>query len=229
MIPREAVEVRGGFRMVLDNSPIGAALRAGDSWEEEVEEAIFRWGDPSGLFLELGAQIGCFTLPAAKRFKYVLAVEPHPGSFNLLAKNIVLNNLNNVRLIRAAVGDIDGSVYLHIVEGFRLTLGNTGACHTIPGPQGPYITVPMLRPQTILCGQKPQFVKMDIEGDEYKVLMACPELLEAEVLIVEFSPYQIKRQGGPPADVFLDLLRDAGFTFPAPRNAHYQNIVARRK
>jgi len=225
----EAVEVRGGFRMLLDNSPIGIALREGRAWEEEGEEAIFRWGDPGGLFLEFGAQIGCFTLPAAKRFKYVLAVEPHPGSFDLLAKNVVLNNLNNVRLIRTAVGDIDGSAYLRIVEGYIRTLDNTGACHTIPVPQEHCITVPVLRPQTILCGQKPQFVKMDIEGDEYKVLMACPELLEAEVLIVEFSPYQIRRQGGPPADVFLDLLRDAGFTFPAPRNVHYQNIVARRK
>ena len=222
--PGEVVNVRGNFRMALDKGCIGRTLRDGDEWEPEVERAIFRWGDPGGLYLELGAHIGCFTLLAARRFKSVIAVEPNPHSFALLARNVVLNELNNVRLFRTAVGDTDGETYFYPVDG------NAGSSHTLAEWRKNCTTVPLCRPQAILQGQKPQFIKMDMEGDEYKVLTACPELLEAQVIVTEFSPDQIRRQGGPDKDVFLDLLRDAGFTFPTPNgSAHYQNIVARRR
>lgn len=210
--------------MVLDNSAIGRTLRDGASWEEEIERAIENHGDPDGLFLELGAHIGCFTLPAARRFKKVIAVEPHPGSFSLLAQNVALNNLNNVHLIRAAVGETDGSAFFYAVRG------DTGSSHTLTKErEKDCLVVPTLRPQTILQGQKPQFIKMDVEGDEYKALAACPELLEAEVIVFEYSPDQLRRQSGADKDAFLDLFRDAGFVVPNPdSNQPYQNIIAWR-
>ena len=214
------VQVRGGFTMQLTDSscPISRTLFNGGSWEPEVERAITRYANPEWLFLELGAHIGTFTLWASCLFREVIAVEPHPASFTLLEKNVKLNELTNVELHHAAVSDHDGLTALRLAEG------NTGS--TFTEDKGGNYHVIALRPQTILQDRQPDFIKMDIEGDEYKVLMACPELLEAKVIVFEYSPQQLKRQGG--RDV-LDLFRDAGFRFPKPQTRSYQNLVARRQ
>jgi hypothetical protein len=54
--------------------------------------------------LDIGAHIGCFTVLAAKRASRVFAVEPIASNFDLLTKNIALNDLSNVKAVRAAVG-----------------------------------------------------------------------------------------------------------------------------
>jgi len=214
------VQLRGGFTMQLTDSscPISRTLFNGDSWEPEVERPILRYANPDWLFLELGAHIGAFTLLAARHYGQVIAVEPHPASFTLLEKNVKLNELTNVELHHAAVSDHDGLTALRLAEG------NTGS--TFTEDKGGNYHVIALRPQTILQDRQPDIIKMDIEGDEYKVLMACPELLEAKVIVFEYSPQQLKRQGG--RDV-LDLFRDAGFRFPRPESRSYQNVVARRR
>src|SRR3990172_2082226 len=211
------VQVRGGFTMQLNDSqcPISRTLFNGDSWEPEVERAITRFAKPDWLFFEMGAHIGAFTLHAARKFREVIAVEPHPKSFRLLEKNVNLNELTNVELHHAAVSDHDGVIALRLAEG------NTGSTFTEDKDKNYHILG--LHPQTILQGRKPEFIKMDIEGDEYKVLTACPELLEAEVIVTEYSPDQLKRQGGPAGDMFLELLRGAGFRFASPQARSYQN------
>lgn len=213
------VPVRGGFVMQLVDSqcPISRTLFNGESWEAEVEEAIA--ANHGSLFLDLGAYIGTFTLPATRNFKEVIAVEPHPDSFRLLKRNVALNGLN-VELYHAAASDHDGWTTLRLAEG------NPGS--TFTDTERGNKRVKALHPRTILKGRRPDFVKVDIEGDEYKVLTACPELLEAQVIVTEYSPTQLKRQGGPDGDVFLDLLRGAGFRFAPPPARSYQNIVATR-
>ena len=179
---------------------------------------MLQYANPEWLFLELGAHIGAFTLVAAKHYGRVIAVEPHPDSFALLEKNVKLNGLTNVELHQAAASDYDGEVAL------RLADGNTGSTFTENKNGNHRVTA--LRPQTILRGRSPDFIKIDIEGDEYKVLTACPELLDAKVIIFEYSPEQLRRQGG--GDI-LHLFRDAGFRFPTPEARSYQNLVARRQ
>lgn len=54
------------------------------------------------IVLDIGVNIGSFTIPAGQRCKKVVAVEPM--FWRGLEKNIELNNLTNVEVIRKAVG-----------------------------------------------------------------------------------------------------------------------------
>jgi FkbM family methyltransferase len=64
-----------------------------------------------GVFLDLGANEGYFTVIAARRCGpsgHVIAIEPQPRLLPILEENIRLNELNknNVRLLNVAVTDV---------------------------------------------------------------------------------------------------------------------------
>lgn len=68
-------------------------------------------------FLDIGANIGVYSLFAAKRVGpsgTVFAFEPSPREFSALASNVALNRLANVRLHQSAVGLVDSRAKLKI-------------------------------------------------------------------------------------------------------------------
>ncbi len=60
------------------------------------------------VVLDAGAFIGDFTVKVAKKAKEVVAVEPLPWAFQLLKKNVEMNELKNVVLVNKALYDVDG-------------------------------------------------------------------------------------------------------------------------
>jgi 23S rRNA (uracil1939-C5)-methyltransferase len=60
-------------------------------------------GDLSSCALDLYAGVGLFTLPLARRFKQVIAVEAHPGSAADLAANARAGGVENIRSVNQSV------------------------------------------------------------------------------------------------------------------------------
>jgi FkbM family methyltransferase len=69
------------------------------------------------VVVDIGANMGIYTIPLAKRTSKVIAFEPHPKSAEMLEKSMRLNQLRNVVLIKKPVGDSKKKV------SFDLTLG----------------------------------------------------------------------------------------------------------
>jgi len=69
-----------------------------EAWDRYNIEGI----RPEDVVLDVGANVGSFTLPVAKRCKKVIAVEPM--FTDLLIRNIELNNLHNIEVIDRAIG-----------------------------------------------------------------------------------------------------------------------------
>jgi FkbM family methyltransferase len=67
------------------------------------------------VFIDVGANIGRYSLFLAKKFPKVnvVAIEPDPEAFLALVKGIKINGLNNVIALNAAAFDIDGFVTLY--------------------------------------------------------------------------------------------------------------------
>ena len=63
--------------------------------------------------IDIGANIGYYTLLAASRVEKVLAFEPDTTNFKLLEKNVAVNNCNNVTCYQLAIADKEGSVTLY--------------------------------------------------------------------------------------------------------------------
>jgi FkbM family methyltransferase len=155
--------------------------------EQDVHEAILAPLREGDVFLDVGANVGYYTVLAARRVGAagrVMAFEATPTTAAQLRRNIQANGLENVEVVEAAVGD--GSA-----ERVRIGVpGNVFGMASVvrAGDAG---TETFEVAATTLAGAAARFprirmVKMDIEGAEYDALRGAEPILDrVENLVVE--------------------------------------------
>jgi FkbM family methyltransferase len=118
-----------------------------------------------GLFIDVGANVGTYTLWAAELGAEVIALEPAADTFGLLLENIALNGYQ-VTAVRAAAGDHCGTA--------RFTSDLDAAnCLAADGPvQADLTTIDVLVGDRHVTG-----MKVDVEGFEIDVLRGCARAL----------------------------------------------------
>jgi FkbM family methyltransferase len=145
---------------------------------------------PGGVFLDVGANVGTFSLVMAHHVGSngkVVAIEPHPTTFARLAFNHAASNVPQVRLVQAAAGPSDGELMIE-TDG-----DNLGASHVVTGAaSAKAIKVPSLRLTRILdeAGvSKVDGLKIDVEGFEDHVLIPffteAPHTLWPRAVVIE--------------------------------------------
>jgi len=156
-------------------------------------------------FVDIGANIGHFTLPLGKKGARVLAVEAMPETAQLLELGVRESGLTNVVVVQAAITDRQGTV----------NMANTGAWAQIAvsgrGIEVPATTLPQL---TAAHGfDRPRFIKVDTEGSEFDILSAArdwlADRLECELLL-EFNSWTWHRFGRT-ANQGMQLLSALGY------------------
>jgi FkbM family methyltransferase len=124
-----------------------------------------------GTFLDLGANVGQYSIPLAKRFERVIAVEPNPLALKVLHRNVQLNGLRNVTIVAKAVSPYHGSVQLH--EGRFLTTWST-----VPSSL-PSVSVEAITLDELLEESGPlDLLKIDVEDAELEILRSLKGSLE---------------------------------------------------
>ncbi len=118
-----------------------------------------------GLFIDVGANVGTYTIWAAELGAEVIALEPADDTFALLRENIELNGYQ-VTAVRAAAGDHCGTA--------RFTAGRDAGNSLDPaGPvEARLVTVDSLIGDRYVTG-----MKVDVEGFEIDVLRGCERAL----------------------------------------------------
>ena len=126
---------------------------------------------PEWTVVDIGANIGYYALQEAQRVRTVIAIEPTPESYGILADNVKLNGYRNVHVYCLAVGDREGEV------GFCLSR----ACNwnSVTEGQGD-IKVPMMTLDKFLAGARVDFVRMDVEGYEMNILKGMEGILQKQ-------------------------------------------------
>ncbi|MBR8829534.1 MAG: FkbM family methyltransferase [Gomphosphaeria aponina SAG 52.96 = DSM 107014] len=93
--------------------PIAFALLVDGVYEPQCIDLMLSHLAQDSLFLDIGANIGAFSVPAAKHLKQlngkVIAVEASPKILPYLRKNVEINNLENIELLSLAVTNSDHS------------------------------------------------------------------------------------------------------------------------
>lgn len=168
-----------------------------------------------GVFVDVGANIGWFSLHAARlaRIERVLAIEPDAGNHHLLQQNIERNALGHrVEAIACAVGAEPGLARLH-----RYKASNRGR-HSLLVEHGRGSTWVPVEPldgllERVGAGGDVALaaIKIDVEGYEPWVVRGAPAALaRAQVLLVELSP-AMSQAGGADLSEMLDAIAAAGF------------------
>lgn len=117
---------------------------------------------------DIGANLGLHSLLMARIGWDVTAYEPDPNHAQLLERNLRLNNVENVTLVRSAVSDRSGEME------FVRVLGNTTSSHLSGAKPTPYgelerFPVRVVPIREIMASV--DFVKMDAEGQERVIIL----------------------------------------------------------
>jgi FkbM family methyltransferase len=118
-----------------------------------------------GLFVDVGANVGTYTIQAAELGAEVIALEPAADTFRLLEENIALNGYP-VTAVRAAAGNHCGSA--RFTSG--LDAGNSLA------PDGSVVTE-LVTVDSLIGDRRVTGMKVDVEGFELDVLRGAARAL----------------------------------------------------
>lgn len=173
---------------------------------------------PGMTFVDVGANEGAYTVFAARCVGTggsVIAVEPSSREFDRLRANVDLNGLTNVSLVREAAGDTTGETSLAVAAYGHEGQNTLGTRVVNPGVETARTEEVALSPLddilTRAAVEHVEFVKIDVEGSEPRVLTGARAMLEQHrpVLQLELEPEWLHRQGSSPEEVFglLDAAR----------------------
>jgi FkbM family methyltransferase len=130
--------------------------------------------EANSIVFDVGAHVGFYTLLASTLVGptgKVVAFEPLPGNLQLLRRHLLMNHIDNVTVVDAAVSD--RSAVALFEEGSNSSMGRispTGAIH-----------VNTVALDDLVCSGKlpiPDYIKMDVEGTEMTALSGAKSVLE---------------------------------------------------
>ncbi len=171
--------------LTYDLLPEGAVAR--DIWSKryfEKCELHFVLGrlQPGMTFFDIGANVGLFSIPAAKRVcpGQVYAFEPTAWTFERLKQNARLNRLENLQPFRSAVGDYSGETRLQTNAAGKDGLNTIGKpthedSEIIGVERVPITTLDEFIQENFI--RRVDVMKVDVEGAELLVFRGAKSLL----------------------------------------------------
>jgi FkbM family methyltransferase len=187
-------------------------------------------------FVDIGANVGFFTLTAATKVGKsgkVIAVECNPRNCELIYMSLHRNGFDHVMVYPFALGETQKLMRLSwgFSNGFVTELANDAEeTFIVPAvtldPSLPNETqvdivkmdafiVPAVTLDSLLKNEtRVDIVKMDIEGSEAKAWQGMQETIAKHhpVFLMEFFPTLLERVSGVQADQFLETIFACGYT-----------------
>lgn len=170
------------------------------SLEDEGQNILFSSIKEGMTIIDIGANIGAITLQFAKKVSpggKVFSFEPSPFNFKLASKNISINSFKNIKLINEGLGNEKATAFLYNVNP-----NNRGMLRLLSEDNNNSFDKEEVQIDTLdksmqkFSIPKPDFIKIDVEGFEYKVLQgACKTLIEHKpVLFIELDDNNLMEQ-----------------------------------
>lgn len=203
------------FRVSL-RDVVGRTILRRKSYEPDLTAWLlegFGQGAP-GVFVDIGANIGWYSLQAAhsRQVERVVAIEPDVGNHQLLQANIAANAMQaRIEAVACAAGSKSGLARLHQYKASNLGRHSLLVDHGLGGSWVPVLTVDGLLANLDLAEAPISAIKIDVEGYEPWVLAGASEALQrTEALLIELSP-GLSEAGDAEMGTMLDLIAQAGF------------------
>lgn len=186
-----------------DSSVFTTILQQNGAYEPHVTKAITEHLKPGNTFVDIGANLGYFTLMASRLVGpsgKVIAFEPATMTYNYCKKNIELNKLHNVELYKNGLWSEKKTLTISDSHqlGFNHISNKGESIECIP-LDSLYLT--------------PDLIKMDIEGAEPYALQGMVETLKRchPAIVMEVNRYCLKSFFGKDTEDVWQPLTDLGY------------------
>jgi FkbM family methyltransferase len=167
---------------------------------------------PHGIVVDLGANIGGYSIFSAKSADRVLAFEPLQIHYDLLLKNIELNFCKNIDTFKYAIGKSRGKRLIYIAD---TNIGSSSFFRPTPNSvEVQTITISDIFVNSQL--DRINMLKVDIEGAEHEVFKDIDvELLrKIDKIIMEVHNYGTKQED---VKAIISKLEQADFNVTVSR------------
>lgn len=212
------------FEVLSQDTIIGPAIERG-VWEEH-ETRLFRAHlAPGRRVVDLGANVGWFTVLAILAGCEVHAFEPVPHIADVLERNArAAERTGSGRAIvhRAAAGSARGTARIALANGNfgDNRLLDDGSARPTDMGSGALIEIQIERVDDHVVGPI-DFLKVDTQGSEWHALQGARALIDASprlALLLEFWPYALR--GASPEEL-IAFLTERGFRLGKATAAPY--------
>lgn len=175
--------------------------------------------NPGATVIDIGANIGCFSLLAAQTAARVIACEPHPANLSILRKNLELNHATNVEVIPHAISN--GAEKASLVIPDDDTFVGRYSLH--PGRGTRSMEVSCMSLENLVREAhltEIDLIKIDCQGSEYEILYGSAGVLaQVRQIIVECEEFpDDPRSSQSELEIFL---RAQGFDVVSDANKLY--------
>lgn len=166
--------------------------------------------DNMDTFVDIGANVGTWTLHLGNKFKLVFAFEPYPDARKVLRENLILNHISNTEIFSLAISNYCGKAKLISYKtGGHSTLLQD---HPIRNEVGEYagemdVHISTLDVLFAEHDMKIDMIKIDTEGSEPEIIRGGLEIIRKHNprLIIEI--HDAKH-----IDIITNLLPEITFT-----------------
>jgi FkbM family methyltransferase len=158
-------------------------------WEPYIRPILDKEIKKTDVVVDVGAYIGIYAIPLAKKVNKVIAFEAHPTTADILEKSIKLNQLDNVEIVKKVVGSSKEKVNFGLsrVPMVSSVFANNNIESIIEMESADLDTL-LVTQDTV------DWLIIDVEGYEAKVLEGAQETLlkYSPKIIVELYPQNFK-------------------------------------
>jgi FkbM family methyltransferase len=210
------VENVEGAGMLVPNllEPVGLSLWMDGVYEPETLKFLKDHISTDSVFVDVGANIGAFSIPLARYSERVIAIEPSPQVLPYLRRNVALNRLSNVEIAACAASEpACDSVPLYVPPESHF-----GMASSAPQFGAAATTVPAKTLDAILAENavtNVSVMKIDTEGYEAHVFLGAKKLLYGSSpppIVFEFLDWAEERAFPGKKGWAQELLMEAGYS-----------------
>lgn len=173
------------YAMMNDNT-VGHEMILNKRWEEHITSVFLKTIKNGDVFIDIGANIGYFSLLAASILKgsgKVIAFEPNYMNVQLLLSSINKNQFSNVIVYPLAASDTNTIMQMD-------TGGSNGQITTKEQPSGHLFLQSIILDQLLASEQRIDIIKIDVELHEPFVLRGINKIIKKHrpIIFTEFHP-----------------------------------------
>jgi len=194
-----------GNKLFLSKKGLALSISHYGTYEELESKIMEEKIEMGNIVVDVGANIGLHTLNMARivgKTGQVFAFEPDPSNFEILKKNVKINNYRNIILEQKAVGDKHGRTTLYQSD-------HPGKHRIFPQTEQAksQVQVELTNLDNYFDSDmidKINFIKIDVEGLEFNVLKGMKNILKNSKkikILFEFMPENTMEVGFTPIEL----------------------------